>query len=123
MTKRNYGISTSGGNVIATNMAVGDGATINISGDMRVNIARELDAIRDLLESTDLPAEQKIEMTAAVDELASETVADKADETKVSAENRGWASRFWREVSTTRGSFGRFLVLAECFFSRVSGRF
>lgn len=85
MTKNNSGINTSGGNVIATNMAVGDGATINISGDMRVNIARELDAIRDILGSTDLPAEQKKEMTAAVDELASETVADKADETKVSA--------------------------------------
>ena len=85
MTKKMSGINTGGGNVTATNLAVGDGATINVSGDMRVNIARELDAIRDLLGRTELPAEQKMEMTAAVDELASETAADKADESKVSA--------------------------------------
>lgn len=85
MTKKNYGINASSGNIIATNMAVGDRATINISGDIRVNIARELDAIRGLLGGTDLPAEQKAEITAAVDELASETAAEKADETKVSA--------------------------------------
>ncbi len=85
MTKNNYGISTDGGNVTATNLAVGEGATINIAGDMRVEIARELDAIRTAIKDYDLPPEDVVEITDAVDTIDAETKSDKADKGKVAS--------------------------------------
>ena len=83
MSENNYGISTSGGNVTATNLAVGEGATITVSGDMLIETKRELDTIRTLLDSSKIPAEQKSELSAAVETIATEVSSKNADKSKV----------------------------------------
>lgn len=85
MSNNNYGINTGGGNVSATNLAVGDGATITISGDMRVEVTRELDAIRALLNTSEIPADQKNELSGAVETIETEAKSGKADKSKVTS--------------------------------------
>lgn len=56
MTKRstNEGIQTQGGHITATNIAVGRGAKIVISGNVSSEIRAELDAIREIVAEADV---------------------------------------------------------------------
>lgn len=85
MTKNNYGISTGGGNVSATSLAVGDRATITISGDMPVVVEREVRTIRALLRASDISPEKLIELLAAVETIAGEAKSQKMDRSKVAS--------------------------------------
>ncbi|NOD76377.1 hypothetical protein [Ruegeria sp. HKCCD4332] len=83
MTSDNYGISTNGGNVTATNLAVGEGATITISGDVRTEVIHEIGAIRSLLKDSDIPSEQQSEISDAVDMIEAEVKAEEPNKSKV----------------------------------------
>lgn len=82
MSNNTY-INTGGGNVSADNLAVGDGATIVISGNMRVEVAQELDAIRSLIESSNIPIEHKSELSNAVQTISSEAGSKTVNKSKV----------------------------------------
>lgn len=83
MTNDNYGISTNGGNITATNLAVGEGATITISGDVRTEVIREIGAIRSLLKDSDIPSEQKSEISEAVETIETQANEGELNKSKV----------------------------------------
>ena len=50
---------------------------------MRVEVARELDEIRALLQDANVPPEQQAALSSAVETIASEAATEKADKSKV----------------------------------------
>ena len=74
--KVNSGIQMGGGTLQATNLAVGDNATINISAAQTNTIQSDLAAIRDLLARHPIPEETRVKAEAAVAAIAEETASE-----------------------------------------------